>query len=425
VSSSPSPATADPPADLRLGLAARLGGEVVIGRIVDGLYDRLERDPDLKRLFGRKRPEERQRLTFFFTELFGGPARYREHALGDVGMQRRHEHKVIEVAEMERWLEAYAQSMADTGVADDMAADVLAVLRPAAERLVNGGAPHKEVRDTTVTAGKGDLAAVQAAIAAQPALLHQRGPDGVTPLWAAAAKGRNEVVSWLLGEGASPHARGSSAHATGVLVSPLAVAKGPAVADLLTGAGAELDLFDHCWLGHTDEVARLLDHDPDAVRSTCPEDDFFPITPLHHAVDADRLDTVDLLLRRGAAVEPYSRRLLAAAARQGSLPVVEALLAAGANAAEAEILGPIETDPLIAQLLVTHGLDVNHPPRNRETFLTMACRGDKGKRIGVVQALLDLGADPTVRDGFGTTAVEMAERSNFSEALERFRARPR
>ena len=90
-----------------MGLAARLGGEAVIGRIVDGLYDRLERDPELTRLFGSRRADERRNLTFFFIEVLGGPPRYREHALGDVGLQRRHEHKVIEVAEAEASCELY------------------------------------------------------------------------------------------------------------------------------------------------------------------------------------------------------------------------------------------------------------------------------------------------------------------------------
>jgi ankyrin repeat protein len=208
-------------------------------------------------------------------------------------------------------------------------------------------------------------------------------------------------------------------HATGVLVSALAVAKGDTVG-LLEGAGAALDPFDLAWLGRTDELADVVD-----VGATCPDDDLVPITPLHYAVDGDHLDTVQLLLGLGATVRPHSRRLLASAARRGSLPVVEALVAAGADAREAEVLGPIDTDPGIARFLVGHGLDVNRPPRGRESFLTMACRGDKGKRIATVEALLDLGADPTIPDGFGTTAVEMAERSDFSEALQRFRARAR
>ena len=301
-----------------------------------------------------------------------------------------------------------------------MAADVVAVLRPPALRLVNGGAPHKVVRTATAMAGKGDLAAVQAAVADQPTLLHQRGPDGVTLVWAASAKGRDEVVRWALAEGASPHTRGSTEHATGVLVSPLAVAKGAAVADQLTAAGAGLDLFDLCWLGRTDEVASILDVDPGAVTSTCPEDDLFPITPLHYAVDGDRLDTVRLLLgagRRGRALQPAppGRRRPAGLAAHRRGPGRRRGGRRRGRDPRADRRRPVHR-PLPRRERPRH-----QPPGPRaRSFLTMACRGDKGKRIGTVRALLDLGADPTIPDGFGTTAVEMAERSNFSEALDLF-----
>jgi truncated hemoglobin YjbI len=376
----------------------------VVERVVDGLYDRLEADPELKRLFGRKRPEERERVTAFFVERFGGPA---NPFVVDVGMPRRHEHKVISRNEAERWLRHLADSFDEAGVAPD----VVEHLRPVALAVVNDGASSTDVRKAILAAGKGDLAAVQAAVAAEPALLHQRGQDHATLLWAAAAKGRVDLVGWLLDAGASPHARGSHEHAVGVLVSALAVAEGP-TADLLLDAGATLDQFDLAWLGRTDDLRAVLD-----VDATDPDDLLVPITPLHHAVDGDHLDTVQLVLDRGAAVVPHSRRLLTTAARRGSLPAVGLLLEHGADARRAEHLGPVATDPAIARLLVDHGLDLDRPPRDRETFLTMACRGDKGRKVALVQALLDLGADPTVADGFGQTPAEVAERGGFSEAL--------
>jgi ankyrin repeat protein len=343
----------------------------------------------------------------FFVERFGGPAS--PHVL-DVGMPRRHEHKVISAEEAERWLGHFADSLAERG-ADPTIVDVL---RPVALRIVNGGAGNREVRAALVAAGKGDLSAVQAAVAAEPALLHQRADDGQTLLWAAARRGRADVVRWLLAQGASPHARGSAEHATGVLVSPLAVAKGDA-AELLMRAGAGLDPFDLAWLGRTDELGDV------DVRATCPDDELFPVTPLHYAVDGARFDTARFLLDRGAEVRPFSRRLLTTAARRGSLPLIDLLLANGADATQAEHLGPVADDRAIARTLIEYGLDLDRPPRGRETFLTMACRGDKGKKVEVVRALLDLGADPSAVDGFGHTPAEVAERGGFTDALRLLR----
>jgi truncated hemoglobin YjbI/ankyrin repeat protein len=382
----------------------------VVERVIAGLYDRLEADPVLTRLFGRKKPEERERVTRFFVEQFGGPA---STEVVDVGMQRRHEHKVIAADEAERWLAHFADSLAEQGVAPD---EVIAVLRPVALRVANPGLSSKEIRDAVDAAAKGDLTAVQAAVAQDPAALHQRARER-TLLWAAAWRGRADVVAWLLANGASPGDRGSAEHATGVLVSALAVAKGDA-AGLLADAGAELDQFDLACLGRTDELADVVHID-----ATCPDDDLVPLTPLHYAVDGGRLDTARWLIDQGAAVTPHSRRLLTTAARRGSLPLVELLLARGGDATQAEHLGPLGEDRAIAEALLSAGLDVDRPPRGRETFLTMACRADKGKRIEVVEALLALGADPHLADGFGTTAVEMAERAGFTEALARFRRR--
>ncbi|MEN3308295.1 MAG: Bacterial-like globin, partial [Micromonosporaceae bacterium] len=79
----PSPTIAGPE------LFAALGGRRGVGMIVDGLYDRLERDRELARLFRSHRSGERERLKEFFETIFGGEVR----GIRDVGMQRRHVHR--------------------------------------------------------------------------------------------------------------------------------------------------------------------------------------------------------------------------------------------------------------------------------------------------------------------------------------------
>jgi truncated hemoglobin YjbI len=67
------------------GLIFALGGRREVGMIVDGLYDRLERDRELARLFRSHRAGERERLKEFFETIFGGEPR----GIRDVGIQRR------------------------------------------------------------------------------------------------------------------------------------------------------------------------------------------------------------------------------------------------------------------------------------------------------------------------------------------------
>jgi hypothetical protein len=64
--------SAEPPMPAGPGLFVALGNRPGIGVIVDGLYDRLERDRELARHFRRRRPGERERLKQFFETIFGG-----------------------------------------------------------------------------------------------------------------------------------------------------------------------------------------------------------------------------------------------------------------------------------------------------------------------------------------------------------------
>jgi truncated hemoglobin YjbI len=117
-----------------------LGGRPGVGMIVDGLYDRLERDRALARLFRSRRSNERERLKEFFEMIFGGEVR----GIRDVGMQRRHIHRLISADESARWLAHFSAAMEAAGTAQDTQVTVMDLLRGPAARLVNDGAP-KEV----------------------------------------------------------------------------------------------------------------------------------------------------------------------------------------------------------------------------------------------------------------------------------------
>ena len=137
----------------------------------------------------------------------------------------------------------------------------------------------------------------------------------------------------------------------------------------LVEAGATLDIFTAAGLGLTDAVARFLDRDPASINAARPSDGW---TPLVAAAAAAHAETVDLLLRRGAAVNAASTTgstglhlvcgILGRGRRPGEIPVAEALLKAGAavNAKDRDGLTPLAYaeywhSEAVAALLGAHG----------------------------------------------------------------------
>ncbi|MEQ1787793.1 MAG: ankyrin repeat domain-containing protein, partial [Acidimicrobiales bacterium] len=396
-----------------------LGGRTGVGRIVDGLYDRLERDPALARLFGRRRPEERERLKDFFEETFGGEAR----GIRDIGMQRRHTHRLISPDESARWLDHFAATLAALEVPDASRAVVMDLLRGPAARVVNDGATKEVLKQALASAGKGEVDAVAELVAAHPRLLDQRGGDGVTLLWTAARRGRLPLVRWLVDHGADIEIPGSAVHVTEVMISPYCIAvrsRRAAVAQHLLDHGASVDVFCAAFLGDLEVLGRHIASGLANERS--PHDDLHPVTPLHHAVDGGSVEATALLLQHGADARSFGGRLLSSAADQGSLALVQLLLDHGADAAGSQRLGPLGTDRRIGELLVTHGFDLDRPIREQETPLTMACRADKGEHPDTVTALLALGADPNAPNAKGRTPLEIATRARFDRTVALLRA---
>jgi truncated hemoglobin YjbI len=323
----PLPVTAGPE------LFDALGGRATVGMIVDGLYDRLERDRELSRLFRSPRQGERARLKEFFEGLFGGEVR----GIRDVGMQRRHIHRLISAGESARWLAHFGAAMDEAGVTEGPQAAVMYLLQGAAARLVNDGAPKEVLKQALLSAGKGDMDAVVALVAEHPRLIDQRGRDGVTMLWTAARRGRMPLVRWLVARGADVEIPGSAVHVTQVMVSPYCIAvrsRRGQVAQYLLDHGAQVDVFCAAFLGDLDMLRGHIA--AGLANAQSPHEDFHPITPLHHAVDGGSVAAATLLLENGAEARTSGGRLLNSAANQGSIELVRLLLDHGANASDAE-----------------------------------------------------------------------------------------
>jgi truncated hemoglobin YjbI len=391
-----------------------LGGRPGVGMIVDGLYDRLERDQRLTRLFRSHRSGERGRLKEFFEMIFGGEAR----GTRDTGMQRRHIHRLISVDESAQWLAHFAAALDEAGIDQGAQAAVMDLLRGPAARLVNDGAPKAALKQALVSAGQGDVDSVAALVEEHPRLINQRGGDGVTMLWAAARRGWMPLVRWLVARGADVEIPGSAVHVTQVMVSPYCIAvrsRRAEVAQYLLDHGAQVDVFCAAFLG---EIKALRHHIAAGLADArSQQEDFHPVTPLHHAVDGGSVAAATLLLQGGADARICGGRLLTSAANQGAIELVRLLLDHGAAAASAESLGPLGTDRRIGELLVARGFDLNVPIRDQETPLTMACRADKGEHPETVLTLLDLGADPNAPNAKGRTPLEIATSARFDKTV--------
>jgi len=267
---------------------------------------------------------------------------------------------------------------------------------------------------------KGRTEAVRHALAADPLLAQARGMHGQSLLWLAVYKNRPEIANLLLDLGADPNApacdppRGEIASnrvrpGTIVSVTPLAIAhkRHPALVPLLLEHGAVFDVFTAAWLGDRERVADFVERQPELVNAIDPAEDFQQVTPLAHALASGDTGVVSFLLERGAEVAAHSGKLLGIAIILNRPDLVQLLLEHGADARQADSLGPLDLpERPIADLLIAHGATV---PRG---MLPRACRADVSRnelhRVGV---LLGYGADVNDRSREGLTALHYAVRS--------------
>jgi ankyrin repeat protein len=150
-----------------------------------------------------------------------------------------------------------------------------------------------------------------------------------------------------------------------------------------------LDVFDAAALGRTEDLAALVDGDPELVEAWS-EDGF---TPLHLAAFFGHIKSVELLLNRGARPDPVSRNDLA---------VHPINSAAG------------KPFTIVVHLLLDHGADADAPMAGGFRPLHAAAHNGQAS---VVRVLLDRGADPNARNDEGLTAADVAVDDEIREIL--------
>ena len=447
-------------------LFERVGGQPAIDRLVDLLYEEIGDDDQLRPLFGRDLAVGRSMQKLFFAEWLGGPRRFSEHA--HAGMRHRHDGLPITPALARRWLGHFRRAMEATVAAEADRRAIFTQVRSLAMALVSaqvapagppgranrpggrgirgseaGNGPRpvawcgigaRSVARAKDLAHRGDAGGLAAALAEAPDLLLPSYAAAI--MQAAALAGRAGIVRMLLDRGVgADHPFYLPVSVTGVaferviFVTPLCAVRmkhRSVVESLLLAAGANEDVFTSAFLGDLTLLAPMLTADPSLAQATDPAVDVLDITPVEHAVAGGQTPALRLILDHVAHPLPGYERALRGAAAQGSLAMVELLLAHGADATRIGV-GRWVLHPELAPLLASRGAAID----SSGSWIGASCTGNQGRKDDpeYVRALLRHGAsvnDRRTGDPEGTTgvralnatALHYAARAGFLRTIE-------
>lgn len=413
-------------------LLTRLGGRETLGRVVEGLYSRIESDPELRPLFGNEVGGDRTRQKMFFEEWMGGEKRYSQQVEG-LGTRLFHYRFAITRRTAGRWLSHMTEALRAEGVEAALVREILRVLGPMAHALKYEDGPPlpQEIRVGL------DLAKLEDWAGRDPEVFKRCRGNSQRLFLKAILRGRFDVVRLLVEHGVDVNV--PFLHRD-LMMTPWCVARHQGqgeMADYFIEQGARVDIFSAAFLGELTTVAALLDVDPTLADAEDPAVDHLAITPLHHAIRGGHLEVARMLLERGATVHANSILLLRDLAEKHRMDLVRLLLEHGASAA---YLGPGRwvLGAELADLLLEHGAVVNQPAGDWLRFCTahlsqrdepdlIAALIDRGVdlsamftgqtalhlaanagHLGTLQVLLDKGMDVDVEDANGTTALSYA-----------------
>jgi hemoglobin len=437
---------------LRTDLFERVGGQPTIDRLVDLLYEGIGGDDQLRPLFPRDLADSRSMQKLFFAEWLDGPRRYSAQAYKGLGPS--HAGLPITQALAERWLGHFRRALEATVAAENDRRTIFAQVRALAMALVSRpaaparrpgrgntqwpvawcGKGARVVSRSTDLARRGDVAGLGAVLAEAPDLLLPSFAAAI--MQAAALAGRAEIVQMLLERGVGadrpfylPVGVTGQAFERVVYVTPLCAARmkrRSAAESLLLAAGAREDVFTSAFVGDLTVLARMLAACPSLAETTDPAVDVLDITPVDHAVAGGQPSALRLILDHVADPHRGYARALRGAAVQGSVAMVELLLAHGADATRIGV-GRWVLHPELAPLLASRGAAID--PSG--SWIGASCTGNQGRKDDpeYVRALLRHGAratdrrtgDPEGKTGvraLNATALHYAARAGFLRTIE-------
>lgn len=269
-------------------------------------------------------------------------------------------------------------------------------------------------------AARGDLDTLKQILEIKPHWRARIGSHGRTMVWEAAYRGRLNVVSYLLETYDDIDIEARGCHFTPMLVevSPLCAAaykKRNPVVERLEEAGAQWDVLTYAFLGHYNEVKQLVLEKPNLVKEEFSQHDpSLVATLMHYAISSVNADMVDFLLEQGANVKQYNEQLLKYSLWRGNFRILEALLKAGLDPSEKNLLRGDIDDDAIVDLLKQFGatIDIN-ASNNGWPSLVYLCRGDRGGNPDEVRKLISQGADINIRNYKGQSALHCAAKAGF------------
>jgi len=210
--------------------------------------------------------------------------------------------------------------------------------------------PQEQIEEFYGAIYRADEATVERMLSVEPALVNARHPDGTTPLLAAADHNKPGLIALLLARGGDPD--GVYAHSAHTPLSWAVTSEHFEVAEALRRGGVAPDLYCAAGLGHAKAVEAFFDaegrlqdgafstgssrYGPDGTRLPCPPPSAREVVSdaLYIACRNGKEEAVRVLLRHGPDL---SFRAFAGgtplhwAYFSGSHAVIEALLQAGAD----------------------------------------------------------------------------------------------
>lgn len=418
-------------------LLAQIGGRPTVDALIDGLYDRIEADPGLRRLFGRHLRQEREGQKRFFGEWLGGDSAYSERAYW--ALADRHALSPISGALAEQWLGHFRAAL-ETVVADPEArAAIETRVSGLALALVNDGDPPAPIRaqshgtclryapaiESLALARRGEAAALGNLVGYAPDVLAAPAHTARL-LHLAALNGRTAVVKLLLDMGVDVN-QPSPIQLVGslIFVTPLAAARLRRRTDVeavLLERGACEDIFTHAFLGELTGLVDDLAGDASLAQANDPAVDALAITPIHHAVAGGRVAALRVLLACVSGPVINAARALRDAVTREHVPMVELLLERGVDASSIGA-GRWVLHRELAHMLSQAGAGVDRSGG----WIGLACTGNQGRSDDpeYVAALLRYGARVDDRRGVGqdhdggrATALHYAAKAGFLNTLE-------